>query len=76
LLRFYPPAWRARYGEEFAALLLDEFHERPRSARRMADVVFSGLLARVRAAGLVTAPVEPERQLRAGLAVLACSRAR
>jgi hypothetical protein len=73
LLRCYPPAWRARYGEEFAALLLEEFHERPRSIRRTADVVLSGLMARVQAAGLAGTPLERERQMRAGLAALACS---
>jgi hypothetical protein len=73
LLRCYPAAWRARYGDEFAALLLDELHERPRSARRTADVVFSGLLARAQAAGLAGPQLEPERQLRVGLAALACS---
>lgn len=30
LLLWYPPAWRARYGEEFAELLADELAERPR----------------------------------------------
>jgi hypothetical protein len=30
LLRWYPPSCRARYGEEFAELLLAEMEERPR----------------------------------------------
>ncbi len=34
LLRWYPRAWRERYGEEFAELLIDEMEERPRSAGR------------------------------------------
>jgi hypothetical protein len=73
LLRWYPQEWRRRYGDEFWALLVDEFSERPRSARRALDVAFSGLLARVRAAGLAGPGLDAERQLRAGLAVLGCA---
>jgi hypothetical protein len=73
LLRWYPREWRRRYGDEFAALLVDEFSERPRSARRAIDVGFSGLLARVRETGLAGPGREAERQLRAGLAALSCA---
>jgi len=52
LLRWYPPAWRARYGDEFTELLLAEFAERPRSWRRAGDVARGGLLARLTGAGL------------------------
>ena len=45
LLRCYPSAWRARYGQEFTQLLIDDMSERPRSMTRTADVVRSGLLA-------------------------------
>src|SRR5262249_12297330 len=38
LLRWYPAAWQARYGDEFTELLIAEFAERPRSWRRAADV--------------------------------------
>jgi hypothetical protein len=71
LLRCYPRAWRSRYGDEFAALLLAELTERPRSISRTLDVVCGGLLARVRTAGLAGPPLEHERQLRASLGALA-----
>jgi hypothetical protein len=71
LLRCYPREWRIRYGDEFAALLLAEFTERPRSMSRTVDVVCGGLLARVRTAGLAGPPLERERQLRASLGALA-----
>jgi hypothetical protein len=51
LLRWYPPAWRARYGDEFTELLIAEFTERPRSWRRAVDVARGGLLARLTGAG-------------------------
>jgi hypothetical protein len=44
LLRWYPRAWRARYGEEFTELLLADLAERPRSAARTADVIRGGLV--------------------------------
>lgn len=52
LLRWYPPAWRARYGEEFTELLISDIEERPRSAARVLDVARGGLVARLTVAGL------------------------
>jgi hypothetical protein len=72
MLRWYPAAWRARYGDEFAELLIAEFDERPRSWRRAADVVRGGLLARLTCAGLTGHPLESAEQIRAGLATAAC----
>ena len=72
LVRCYPRAWRARYGEEFTLLLVDDIDERPRSWRRTADVVGNGLLARVTYAGLAGRVLEPQQQLRASLTVLGC----
>jgi hypothetical protein len=73
LLRWYPPAWRARYGDEFAELLIAEFAEQPRSWRRTADVVRGGLLARLTGTGLTSHQLEPSQQARAGLATTACA---
>jgi hypothetical protein len=70
LLRCYPPAWRERYGDEFAELLIEEIGERPRSWVRTADVMRSGALARLTAAGITGAALAPEEQIRAGLAWL------
>ena len=70
LVRCYPSAWRARYGDEFVQLLVDEISERPRSLARTADVVRSGLLARLQSAGLAGDTLEPQQQVRAGLAAL------
>lgn len=43
LLRLYPPAWRERYADEFAALL----GERPASPRDSFDIVLGALDARL-----------------------------
>lgn len=70
LLVWYPKSWRARYGEEFAALLAAEMAERPRSWSRTADVAWSGLTARMTGAGLSGHTLEPAEQARASLASL------
>jgi hypothetical protein len=64
LLRWYPRAWRSRYGEEFAELLVADIEERPRSRSRTADVIRGGIVARLGQAGLCGAgvwgdPAEP-----------------
>ncbi len=71
LLRWYPRAWRARYGEEFAELLAADLADRPRSARRTADVAASGLRARLADAGLSAHPLDHLTAARAGLATAA-----
>jgi hypothetical protein len=76
LLRCYPRAWRARYGEEFTELLVADLAERPRSPARTADVIRGGIVARLTEAGLCgLAPDGAERagrRARASLASLAC----
>lgn len=73
LLRWYPRAWRERYGGEFAELLIADIEERPRSAARMVDVARAGLTARLARAGLTESPVPGGSQadeVRAGLGML------
>jgi hypothetical protein len=47
-LRWYPSAWRARYGEEFVAHLEAELEERPLSYTRGLNIVLHGVTARFR----------------------------
>ena len=67
LLRWYPKQWRARYGDEFAELLVSELSEQPRSWRRNADVVRSGLTTRCSYAGLGGHTLDPCDQVRSSL---------
>src|SRR3954452_20665504 len=65
LLRCYPERWRARYGEEFAALLA----ERPLGPFDVADVLYGALDARIhsRRRGQAGAPMDtPEMSSRIG----------
>jgi len=73
LLRWYPRPWRDRYGEEFTELLMEEWAERPRCARRSADVMINGLVARLSGAGLTGGVLEGPAQTRASLAAVICS---
>lgn len=73
LLRWYPRAWRERYGSEFAALLSSDLAERPRSLGRTFDVVRAGLNARLGMTGLVASGVlDGAAEVRAGLGAMAC----
>ncbi len=71
LLRWYPAAWRDRYGEEYAALLADTLAEEPRSLRRTLDVARHGLGRRLALSGLTSREVPaPDRARTGALAVL------
>ncbi|MGH2718437.1 MAG: hypothetical protein ACRDJU_07650 [Actinomycetota bacterium] len=72
-LRWYPQAWRERYGEEFVELLVSDIEERPRSLRRTLDLTRSGLLARSAQAGLGGMALDPQNAARGALAALGCA---
>lgn len=67
LLRWYPGAWRERYGAEFADHLEQEFADRPVDLRRSVNVAFKGLAARASEVGLSNGAVDPAGQTRAAL---------
>jgi hypothetical protein len=71
LLVWYPRAWRARYGEEFAELLAAERAERGPSFRRGINVATTGVRARLAGAGLAAHPLDGAAAGQAGLAVVA-----
>jgi len=65
LLRWYPRAWRERYGDEFRELLVADIAERPRSWSRTLDVVRRGATVRLGLGGAAHAD--------ARLATVVCS---
>jgi hypothetical protein len=67
LLRWYPSAWRERYGEEFADHLEQEFADRRVDLRRSVNVAYKGLVARADDVGLSNASLNPGGQTRAAL---------
>jgi hypothetical protein len=70
LARCYPRAWRARYGDEFVQLLIDDISERPRAVSRTVDVIRGGMVTRLATTGLTGDALEAPQQVRAGLAAL------
>jgi hypothetical protein len=75
LLRWYPRSWRDRYGDEFTELLLADLAERPACWRRTADVVRSGMLARLTCTGLSGHELAPADCVRACMATIGCAAA-
>jgi hypothetical protein len=65
-VRCYPPDWRARYGDELAALILDMSGDRRVPWRICADVATAGARERRRAAGLADGGT-PEARVRGGV---------
>jgi hypothetical protein len=67
LLRWYPPVWRDRYGEEFLVFMQDSFGaEKPPLAARL-SIVAGGLRERARRSGLTGDSVPPADRVRAGV---------
>jgi hypothetical protein len=73
LARWYPREWRARYGDEFVALLVDDLVERPRSCSRHLDIARNGTLARLAVAGLGGTSLDSDDHARRSLAAFACA---
>ncbi len=64
-LRWYPAAWRVRYGSELVDLIEDTYGEKPMGARAYVSLMRAGIAQRVRDAidmSGQSAPVEPVRE--------------
>jgi hypothetical protein len=66
LLRWYPESWRARYGDEFLALVEDRLHETPLTLRLRASIAIAGVRERCYGSGLIGARSAPLTQRRSG----------
>jgi hypothetical protein len=64
LLRWYPAAWRDRYGEEFVDHMEQELAERPVHMSRTINIAYKGLVARIADVGLARTTTNAERQTR------------
>ena len=72
LLRWYPARWRARYGDEFIAMIEDDLGGRRPDMRYRLSIARSGLNERLRDAGLVGISVPSER-VRGGALTVLCA---
>jgi hypothetical protein len=72
LLRFYPPAWRRRYGEELKELIVEASDSGGVPWRTRIDVALAGYRERVRAAGLEPGGAPADR-VRARVLLVLCA---
>jgi len=72
IIRWYPSAWRARYGEGLAALLEDTYGERPVPRGVRVSLARAGVVERAREAGVVGSATSPNDRLRAGSLLVLC----
>ena len=72
LLRFYPPAWRRRYGEELQGLIVESSDGGRVAWRTRLDVALAGSRERIRAAGLEPGG-SPADRVRASVLLVLCA---
>lgn len=72
LLRWYPRAWRDRYGDELTALIEDTLAGASPTAAMRLSIARAGLAERARSGGWTGRSASPEVQVRAGALVVLC----
>jgi len=73
LLRWYPAAWRERYGDELVALMEDELGGRDTSIRFRLSIALAGLRERAHGAGIVGRGASAAERARAGALLVLCA---
>ena len=73
LLRWYPPAWRARYGDEMTALLEDTHGLGDVPIRQRLALAKAGTVERARTAGVLGDAAGAGERLRAGSMLVLCA---
>src|ERR1700722_9229316 len=73
MLRWYPARWRARYGDELAAMIDDDLEGRPPTMRYRLSVVRSGLNEQLRDARLIGDSGSPADRARGGALMVLCA---
>jgi len=71
MLRWYPSAWRERYGEELVVLLEDQ--DQPPSLRVKLSLVRGGLRERLHESGLAGTQRPPDERARTGALLVLCA---
>ncbi|MGH9095892.1 MAG: hypothetical protein ACRDWB_00550 [Acidimicrobiales bacterium] len=73
MLRWYPAGWRARYGDELAAMIEDDLGGRPPTLGFRWSIARAGMGERLRGAGLVGDSVPPSGRVRGGAFTVLCA---
>jgi len=72
-LRWYPRAWRARYGDELVALMEDTYGGNTAPLRRRLGVVRAGLSEHLHALGVGGGELDPGERVRSGSLLVLCA---
>jgi hypothetical protein len=67
LVRFYPPNWRRRYGDEFEAVLVSSLNDGKGGVRFSFDVAREGMKARLEEGGFIGKLAPPRVRARASV---------
>ena len=73
MLRWYPARWRARYGDEFIAMVEDDLGGRPLTISYRWEIARSALKEQLRDAGLLGDSVPPAERVRGGALTVLCA---
>ncbi len=73
MLGWYPPSWRARYGDEMIALLEDTHGTSDVPFRDRLSIAKAGVGERARLAGVLGDSTGPNERLRAGALLVLCA---
>ena len=73
MLRWYPAAWRARYGDELGAMIEDDLEGQPPTVGFCWSIARSGMGERLRGAGLAGDSVPPSERVRGGAFTVLCA---
>jgi hypothetical protein len=73
MLRWYPARWRARYGDEFSAMVEDDLGGRRPTIHYRWSIARSGLNERLRDGGLLGRSVPPAERVRGGALAVLCA---
>jgi hypothetical protein len=73
LLRWYPPAWRERYGEELVVLMEDHTGQQRPTFKVKLSLAWAGLRERAHQSGLIGVQLSPPERARAGSLLVLCA---
>jgi hypothetical protein len=73
LLQWYPARWRARYGDEFAAMIEDHLEGKAPTIRFRLSIARTGLYEQLRNAGLVGNSASASEGVRGGALTVLCA---
>jgi len=72
-LKWYPRAWRGRYGDDFVMYLHDRYGDGPVPLAARLSVIRSGTAERLRSGGIIGRSVDPDTRIRGASLLVLCA---